>query len=67
MNISGVRRQLKKGHTGTFRSLRVGEEIEAADICFCDTFFEMPSETSIGKKCEAGETIVRLEFKKEEK
>lgn len=62
MNVSGLRRMLKRGNAGRFRPLKEGEPIEASDICVYDCFVESPSETSIGKRCEPRETIIRFEF-----
>jgi hypothetical protein len=62
MNTSTLRRMLGKGHGGTFRPLKAGELIQAADVIIHDSWLEGPSDTSIGEPCKQGERIVRLEF-----
>lgn len=60
--ISQVRWHLKKGNTGTFRLLREGEEVLASDIVVYDCYYDFISESNVGSRSEAGETILRLEF-----
>lgn len=62
MNISHVKRMLRKNHTGTFRPLKPGEEIQAADVLVSDTYYDFPSESNIGRKCDEKDCILRLEF-----
>lgn len=62
MQISHVKRMLRKNHTGNFRPLKPGEEIEAADIIVADTYYDFPAEQHIGAKCEPKDCILRLEF-----
>lgn len=62
MNVSHLRRMLSHGKSGTFRPLKVGEEIEPADVAVYDSWVESPSETSVGQKCNEKDRIVRFEF-----
>jgi len=62
MNCSSLKRMIARGHSGTFRPLKPGEPIEAADIILHDTWLEGPSDTTIGQPCRDKERIVRLEF-----
>ncbi len=60
--ISRVRFNLKKGKTGTFRMLKVGEEILASDVVITDTCYDFVSENNVGGKVEPLDTLIRLEF-----
>ena len=61
-SVSFIHRQLRKGKGGTFRPLKVGEEILGSDIAVSDSFVESPSETSIGQPATEKDRIIRLEF-----
>lgn len=62
MNVSHLSRLLRQHKSGTFRPLRPGESIEAADIAVYDTWLEGIGESNIGQPCGPKERIVRLEF-----
>ena len=62
MRVSHLRRMLKSDKSGTFRPLKVGEDLEPADVVVYDSWLEQPSDTSVGQKCKEGETILRFEF-----
>jgi len=62
MNISYISRRIRKGHCGTFRPLKPGELIEAADVIVADTFYDFPAEQHIGQPATEKDRIIRFEF-----
>lgn len=62
MKISHVHRMLRKGHAGSFRPLKAGEEIQDSDIIVADTYYDYVAEQHVGQRCEPKDCIMRLEF-----